>query len=137
MSARFTFWTPDGVGVWGLFDVEQLIKQAEFGIVPDVIRHGSDLVSQFFEFRNGPSRNPERWSEELGRPLHYPVANAIHLAEKSAFRTIAGYSATCQDDVDRLNERIALLATIDPISHSRQMVKSALTISLYLFSLCL
>ena len=50
---------------------------------------------------------------------------------------IGGYSATCQDDVDRLNERIAQLATIDPISRSRAMVKSALTISLYLFSLCL
>jgi hypothetical protein len=36
-----------------------------------------------------------------------------------------------------LNERFALLATIDPISRSRAMVKSALTISLYLFSLCL
>ena len=33
--------------------------------------------------------------------------------------------------------QVALLATIDPISRSRAMVKSALTISLYLFSLCL
>jgi hypothetical protein len=56
---------------------------------------------------------------------------------KLALVRAAGYSATCQDDVDRLNERIALLATIDPISRSRAMVKSALTISRYLFSLCL
>ena len=26
----------------------------------------------------------------------------------------AGYSATCEDDVDRLNERIALKATVEP-----------------------
>jgi hypothetical protein len=32
-----------------------------------------------------------------------------HLAEKSATWTLAGYSATCKDDVDRLNEHIALI----------------------------
>jgi hypothetical protein len=50
---------------------------------------------------------------------------------------LAGYSATCQDDVDRLSECIALLATIDRISRSGTMGKSALTIFRYLFSLCL
>src|ERR1700733_14644735 len=41
-----------------VFGVQQLEQETEFRIVPYVIRHGSDLVSQFFEFRNRPSRNP-------------------------------------------------------------------------------
>jgi hypothetical protein len=39
--------------------------------------------------------------------------------------------------MSRSDERIALLATIDRISHFQKEVKSVLTISQYQFSLCL
>src|SRR5580658_5968574 len=77
--------------------VQQLEQETEFGIVPDVIRHGSDLVSQLFEFCNGPSRNSGCGLLMHGmdhNPSIVKCQNAIGLvavSEKSAAKCLAGH----------------------------------------------
>jgi hypothetical protein len=61
-----------------------------------------------------------RINEQRGSIGHAPLFPHRHPWDLVRhLQRIAGHSATCQDDVDRLNEPIALLATIDPISRSR------------------
>jgi hypothetical protein len=53
---------PDGFDVCGggvlrVVHVKQLVEQSKLGIVADVIRHGSDLMSELFQFGDRTTRD--------------------------------------------------------------------------------
>ena len=74
--------------------------------------------------------------QPVGRALNYRTIGKIP-GSIASDAPILSNSHTFSCFIVTGSVMLGLLATIDPIGRSRTMVKSALTIYLYLFSLCL